>query len=370
MPIMETQVTDPGSRLYIISKQFQLGQTEIVFLTNQAHAQEPMTIYPYYKQCKDEENQLLKCVHVHKSKITGSVDENQELNYFSEKHDECNISSTEQPLSFTILNNKELFTKDVQETRIDIDTATPETKEETFWLEYKAKVKDVLLEFAGETTAHGYKRTTSTRRAVKCRILWAFAILCVVVSLINMLDLVLPDMYAFSTSIRSEPGRSVPFPAVTVCNLAPYDTSRIDGTALENYTPELMHLFTKDSISSDSTVNTSRQVSDTLDTKTLSDLIGWGLDRFLLNCTLFTKSVNCSDIFTRTMSGPESCFSFNFNTENTVCAEQRGSYSSLHLVLDIGSVVDPFSSVTPVGVKVILHNFTMFCNVFTYFCYR
>lgn len=128
-----------------------------------------MTRCPFSKQYKDEENQQLKCehglqyVHVHKPRKPGPVEKNQEMNNSTEKQDECKIISTVAPHPITILHNKEVsINKELQETRLDVDTAP-------LWLEYKAQVKDVLNDFAGETTAHGYKRTISTRRAVHCK---------------------------------------------------------------------------------------------------------------------------------------------------------------------------------------------------------
>lgn len=120
-----------------------------------------------------------------------------------------------------------------------------------------ARVKSIL--FRSNRYCSGqigrYNTSTYTVYYTRCfhRFLWVLAIIgvtsCVIALLYN--TMYGQDRYAFSSSIRSQPVVQMAFPAVTVCNLAPYDYNRIEDTPLKNSYDEVRQFLRQVSSSCD-----------------------------------------------------------------------------------------------------------------------
>ncbi|KAK7097951.1 hypothetical protein V1264_004854 [Littorina saxatilis] len=101
----------------------------------------------------------------------------------------------------------------------------------------EAKAKEEFHYFISSSTAHGLNRIFDAKHAVLRRCLWAVCVVTAVTVLVLM-------MYGSYLDISSLPFKTVstvkmtsplPFPAVTICNMNPLDTTKLTPFQLKAY---------------------------------------------------------------------------------------------------------------------------------------
>ncbi|XP_005104865.2 uncharacterized protein LOC101849634 [Aplysia californica] len=226
------------------------------------------------------------------------------------------------------------------------------------WPDYWTQVKLLVNGFASETTAHGYKRTICAERSRTLRLVWLAAILGVASLVIFELVQVMRQRqtYSFSSSIRSQPEERLPFPAVTVCNLNPYNPAQIADSLAANHSAVLRGFLREVvSLGRIQWSNQSEAALRPFTTRDLSQLTGWTVASFLKVCDWQGQALDCSNVFQRSVTGDQTCFTFNSDPAHPLWTDRQGASSGLGLLVNLGHQTLAQGALGISGVKVLLH---------------
>ncbi|XP_013096351.2 acid-sensing ion channel 1-like [Biomphalaria glabrata] len=226
-------------------------------------------------------------------------------------------------------------------------------------LKYKRKCQRLLHNFAGETTAHGYKRWISRERSLWLKCAWIVLLLTVLCLLISSLQGIVADnqLNSFTSSFTSQRHDAIAFPAITVCNIFPYNLNSNNSVLVSDIYYKQLRLMEH---SGKAATEWNENIDDSFLLSNLS-LFSWDLNSFLASCAWENVSFKCSDIFVRTISQSMSCFTFNADLTNIRYANRVGSDSGLSLKINLGHFLPGQRTA---GVKIILHDSTEFPNTF------
>ncbi|KAH9500006.1 hypothetical protein Btru_076144 [Bulinus truncatus] len=222
-------------------------------------------------------------------------------------------------------------------------------------MKYKGKLLSLFNTFAGETTAHGYKRWISQKRSRYLKCAWFLLIMAVLCLLMTCLNEAVANnqLNSFSSSFKSQPESTMAFPAVTICNLFPYNaTANVSASVSDIYYKQMQKVQNFPLI---------KQITVNMPELVLVSSIktfAWDLDKFLTHCSWINTSMPCSDLFVRTVSQAMSCFTFNSDPSNV---KFTNSYGGLSLKVNLGAFQ---SGQKTAGAKVILHDPEEFPNTF------
>lgn len=210
---------------------------------------------------------------------------------------------------------------------------------------------------------------TDTLQATSCsfRLLWFLGVAAAAVflgmTLYNVADTYYK--YPFNTVTRTEPRRVMTFPAVTFCNLNPFDTSRYP------FREELGHILTKASLLSflaphfNSTDYPYEIVYNT-SISTLMDDLSQPLNTFLALCMWENKWQDCSELLTLIDTRIGRCYMFNGNASSRRFINKAGTRSGLRVIFNVNQENGAVTSDLSAGLKV--HDFFRpSLNVLSYF---
>ncbi|KAI8783369.1 acid-sensing ion channel 1, partial [Biomphalaria glabrata] len=169
---------------------------------------------------------------------------------------------------------------------------------------------------------------------------WIVLLLTVLCLLISSLQGIVSDnqLNSFTSSFTSQRHDAIAFPAVTVCNIFPYNLSSNSSVLVSDIYYKQLRLMEH---SGKAATEWNENIDDSFLLSNLS-ILSWDLNSFLAYCAWENVSFKCSDIFVR-------------------YANRVGSYSGLSLKINLGQFLPGQRTA---GVKIILHDSTEFPNTF------
>ncbi|CAF0708689.1 unnamed protein product [Brachionus calyciflorus] len=229
-------------------------------------------------------------------------------------------------------------------------------------------IKEKLLYWSSNTTSHGIPNIVRLDSKV-LKITWLICFLASLGYCIYTIGIIIQDFLQFDVLINQQVVTDSPieFPAVTVCNLNPFDRRNaqayIDKTLEKNkisyvndinkidINPKLVNTLIKSSIKGDSNL-TSKSIEN----------IGFHIDYMLLTCYFNDVPCNNSDFIWRYDFDYVNCYTFNSGFDqygNKVPIKKvndAGSDQSLKLELFLGYDLTQSQYILNSGARVVVHN--------------
>lgn len=169
-----------------------------------------------------------------------------------------------------------------------------------------------------------------------CRLYWTVAMVLVLCLLIYYMN----KLYIYSTnkSTKTNPhflqATELPFPAVTICNISPYKTTR--DIFVRNQSEHLLHLNEWEYLDKVFFGNTSSRLNDTVKDERKENITFSFSDLFKL-CSKDRKVISCSEYVVPKVTQWGLCYTFNsyahYLSEGTLYVSSTGTQTAVSFYL-------------------------------------
>ncbi|XP_041357771.1 acid-sensing ion channel 1-like [Gigantopelta aegis] len=243
---------------------------------------------------------------------------------------------------------------------MDLDIKTKSTRSLSLVSAAADGVKDVFAEYSNHATIHGVAQLNGPRIYNHRKLVWLILLFGMAMGLGVMMfqQFIRLSAWPTITDLQAKFSDNLDFPAVTICNLNQFYKDRVpNSTIIRKLIFKLSQLETLIDL------NTSNIDDDHDDDH---DMPGDDVRDFALNaahrleemlriCFWRSQEVNCSDVFSKTITTFGVCYTFNGNASNVRSCGNPGPLGGLRVIVNIQQPQYSFSKTFQSGIKVLLH---------------